>query len=190
MLPSSKFGQVVYMLRAKFGLPVQNSDPSFARVIPGLSRGSPTHCQRCARVRSIFCPCTFIVDAVWKMVHRDAFEKWTKETFLSGKKVRSKVLTWSQGEQVRSELCAGQSEDCPDPNFAHNINVHVLSAQFYCDMDVACKRTFWLYEDSFYSLSTLCQVCHFCCSLLQSLRCLFAVHYCFLLYCSCLFAVI
>ena len=108
-----------------FGLPAQNSDPSFARAIPGLSGGSPRHCHRCARVRSIFCTCTFIVDAVWKMVHRDAFEKWTKETFLSGKKVGSKVLTRSQGEQVRSELCAGQSEDCPDPNFAHNIYIYM-----------------------------------------------------------------
>ena len=39
------------------------------------------------------------------MAHREAFEKWTKATFLSGKKVGSKVLTQSQGEQVKSFLC-------------------------------------------------------------------------------------
>ena len=38
------------------------------------------------------------------MSHSEAFEKWMKETFLSGKKVGSKVLTRSQGEQVNSSL--------------------------------------------------------------------------------------
>ena len=38
------------------------------------------------------------------MVHCDIFEKWTKETFLSGKKVGSRVLSRSQGEQVKSFL--------------------------------------------------------------------------------------
>ena len=37
-------------------------------------------------------------------MHCDTFEKWTKEIFLSGKKVGSKVLTRSQAEQVKSYL--------------------------------------------------------------------------------------
>ena len=46
----------------------------------------------------------WLVYARWIMVHREAFEKWTKEAFLSGKKVGSKVLTRSQGELVKSFL--------------------------------------------------------------------------------------
>ena len=42
--------------------------------------------------------------AHWIMAHREAFEKWTKEALLSGKKVGSKVLTRSQGDQVKSFL--------------------------------------------------------------------------------------
>ena len=33
----------------------------------------------------------WLVYARWRMAHREAFEKWTKEAFLSGKKVGSKI---------------------------------------------------------------------------------------------------
>ena len=41
-------------------------------------------------VQSSACVCWFLYVG-WRMVHGETFEKWTKETFRSGKKVRSKV---------------------------------------------------------------------------------------------------
>ena len=38
------------------------------------------------------------------MGHREAFEDWTKNTFLSAMKTGSKILTRSQGEEVKTIL--------------------------------------------------------------------------------------
>ena len=61
--------------------------------------GNPWIVQQLAHALQMLCTCTFnrfacvcwFVYVGWRMAHRETSKKWTKETFLSGKKVGSKV---------------------------------------------------------------------------------------------------
>ena len=63
--------------------------------------------------------------AGWTMVHGGTFEKWAKEALLSRKKVGSKVLTWSQGEQVESFLsgAAPANDACTDSLLLNKLTI-------------------------------------------------------------------
>ena len=112
--------------------PAQTSDPGFAQPIHGLPTCSPPHlftckpihdliaraaCTRarphtCSRVHIACKPGARLECEVVRaaslcdrtMVHREVFDDWTKNTFLSAKKTGSKVLTRSQGEEVKTFL--------------------------------------------------------------------------------------
>ena len=97
-----RIGTILGLPRAKFGYELCAGNP---RIVRGLPHALPTLCT-CAFNLLHVCVQSFArVRLLWMMFGNGAlwrFEKSTKETFLSGKEVRSKVLMRSQGEQVKS----------------------------------------------------------------------------------------
>ena len=84
-------GNVYVMCKVRIGtilrLPAQSSDLSFAQAIPGSSEFILVLLMLFTCTFQCF-TCVHVCSLVW-------LREWTKEAFLSGKKVRSRVLTQS-----------------------------------------------------------------------------------------------
>ena len=111
--PNHLITYYIYMLCAKYGsgqsadCPAQTSDPGFTQPIHGLPACSPPHlftyaCKPGARLECEVVRAASLCDRA--MGHREAFDDWMKNTFLSAKKTGSKVLTRSQGEEIKTFL--------------------------------------------------------------------------------------